>query len=107
MWLLWVLSDTDPVLGNEIIAGDCRGYIRVRGDDYLSLLESTAQTVVLVMAFQPSISMIAVTQETEIINFDHSDIVLVSVLSHLYYNLSQNYIIFVPLAILTGNETCT
>lgn len=99
------MSDGDSVFGDEIIAGDGRGYFGVRGDDHLRFLESTTQTIVLVMAFQPSVSMIAVTQETEIVNFDHSDIVLVSVLFHLYYNLSQIYIIFVPLAILTGNET--
>ena len=67
--VLWDRLDTDPVVWDEIEAMDI-GCDFVGGcDDCVRLLDLYPETMVVEMALEPIIFMIAIRQETEIADF--------------------------------------
>lgn len=44
--------------------------LMIEGDDPVRLLQGTTEPVVTIVASEPSVSVIAVTQKTEVMNFD-------------------------------------
>jgi hypothetical protein len=63
-------NDGHSLLRDEIIAGDVMRDLIIEGDDPVRLLQGTTEPVVAVVASEPSVSVIAVTQKTEIMHFD-------------------------------------
>ena len=63
-------DDCHSFLRDEIIAGDVMRDLMIEGDDLVRLLQGTTEPVVTIVASEPSISVIAVTQKAEVMHFD-------------------------------------
>ena len=63
-------DDCHSFLRDEIIAGDVMRDLMIEGDDLVRLLQGTTEPVVTIVASEPSVSMIAVTQKAEVMHFD-------------------------------------
>ena len=63
-------DDGHSFLRDEIIAGDVMRDLIIEGDDPVRLLQGTTEPVMTVVASEPSVSVIAVTQKTEVMHFD-------------------------------------
>lgn len=62
-------DDGHSFLRDEIIAGDVMRDLIIEGDDPVCLLQGTTEPVMTVVASEPSVSVIAVTQKTEVMHF--------------------------------------
>ena len=63
-------DDGHSFLRDEIIAGDVMCDLIIESDDPVRLLQGTTEPVVAVVASEPSVSVIAVTQKAEVMHFD-------------------------------------
>ena len=61
------------MLGDAVVAGNVGGDGVVGGDDSAGLLQGTADPMMLVMASEPSVSVIMLTQKAQIAYFHHLD----------------------------------